>query len=248
MLNKNITRVDEFVLLNSGFCDVCDSETVFESYNAWLRDNYFCRICRSVPRERAIMSTIKKLYGRNGFNKKMIHESSPSPDRYIYNRFKQDVRRYLPTQYYPDQEFGSMIDGFQNENLEKQTFKNGIFDIVITLDVMEHVYNPKKVFKEVERTLKSGGRYIFTVPMINKHRATEQWAKFFKGENVFIHEPEYHGNPVDKNGSPVTWHWGFDITTYIKKSSGMYAEIISEYSQQKGILGEYNEVVVCIKQ
>ena len=248
MLNKNIARVDEFVLLNSGFCDVCDSETVFESYNAWLRDNYFCRICRSVPRERAIMSTIKKLYGRNGFNKKMIHESSPSPDRYIYNRFKQDVRRYLPTQYYPDQEFGSMIDGCQNENLEKQTFKNGIFDIVITLDVMEHVYNPKKEFKEVERTLKSGGRNNFFLPMIKKKRTTKRWGKFFKRGKSLFPMPAENGKPSCKKSSPVTWHWGFDITTYIKKSSGMYAEIISEYSQKKGILGEYNEVVVCIKQ
>lgn len=247
MLNKNTAQINEFFLLNSGFCDVCDSETIFESHNSWLRDNYICRICMSIPRERAIMSVIKKLYGGNSFYKKKIHESSPSPERQIYKKLKQHARHYLATQFYSDQEFGSTINGFQNENLENQTFKDGIFDVVITLDVMEHIYNPKRVFKEVERTLKSGGRYIFTVPMINKHSASEQWAKLYKGGNVFIYKPEYHGNPVDENGSPVTWHWGFDITIYIKKSSGMHAEIISEYNQQKGILGEYNEVVVCTK-
>lgn len=247
MPNKNSIQIDEYILQNSGFCDVCDSETIFESHNSWLRDNYICRMCRSIPRERAIMSVINKLYGRGGVFKMNIHESSPSSDRHIYKQFKKHAKHYLATQYYPNKIPGTIIDGFQNENLEKQTFKNSIFDLVITLDVMEHVYSPSQVFKEVERTLKKGGKYIFTVPIINKHHKTEQWARLHKGSNVFIHEPEYHGNPINENGSPVTWHWGFDIITQIKKNSGMHAEIISDYNPQKGIMGEYNEVIVCTK-
>jgi len=38
------------------------------------------------------------------------------------------------------------------------------FDLVITLDVFEHVLRPAKAFAEIARTLKPGGAHIYTVP------------------------------------------------------------------------------------
>jgi hypothetical protein len=36
---------------------------------------------------------------------------------------------------------------------------------------------------------------------------------------------EWHGNPVNKKGSPVTMHWSYDIMYYIKKYSGLETKI-----------------------
>ncbi len=47
-----------------------------------------------------------------------------------------------------------MVDDHYNEDLENQTFQNESFDIVITQDVMEHIYDPGKAFAEVARTFK----------------------------------------------------------------------------------------------
>jgi len=58
---------------------------------------------------------------------------------------------------------------FRCENLEALTFANESIDLHITQDVMEHVFHPSKVFKEIARTLKLGGAHIFTVPIVNKH-------------------------------------------------------------------------------
>jgi ubiquinone/menaquinone biosynthesis C-methylase UbiE len=58
-----------------------------------------------------------------------------------------------------------MVGEFRNENLEALTFPDETFDITVTLDVMEHVYNPDKVFQEVYRTLKKGGVYLCTFPV-----------------------------------------------------------------------------------
>lgn len=73
-----------------------------------------------------------------------------------------------------------------------------MFNLVITQNVMEHIYCPEKAFKEIARTLKPGGAYIFTVPLINKHKKSEVWPTLGNnGEPLFLKTPEYHGNPVD---------------------------------------------------
>lgn len=236
----------DYYFSHEGYCVCCDQHTIFTSRESWLRDNYLCTNCKCKPRERALMAVLEDNYP-NWQNLK-IHESSPM-DRGASVKIKKHAKHYTPTQYFPHHKFGSMVDGFRNEDLEKQTFKSSTFDIVITLDVMEHVYDPKRVFSEIARTLKKDGAYIFTVPIINKHAKTQVWAK--KGKNggpIFLHDPEYHGNPVDPKGSPVTMHWGYDIVDFIKKSSGMDAHIIAQYSKEKGIMGEYCEVVVAIKR
>src|SRR5690606_12823705 len=129
---------------------------------------------------------------------------------------------YTASQFFPGQDFGTIIEGFRNEDIESQTFDDGSFDLVITQDVMEHIYHPDKAFKEIARTLKKGGAHIFTVPIINKFKPTEVWATLGNnGQPVFLKEPEYHANPVDPLGSPVTMHWGYDIVDFIKGKSGL---------------------------
>jgi SAM-dependent methyltransferase len=236
------TKTESFYISNSGYCNNCDQNAVFSSSNSWLRDFYTCSSCGSVPRERAIIQVIQDELP-NWKNLK-IHESSPSPRR-TSEKLKESGADYIATQYFPRSMPGEVVNGFRNEDLENMTFESNEFDLVISLDVMEHVYNPDRVFKEVSRTLKEGGLYIFTVPIINKHARTQRWAKQAQdGSPVFLHEPEYHLNPVDAEGSPVTMHWGYDITDYINKTSGMEAKIINRYDLSLGIAGEYTEVVV----
>ena len=44
-------------------------------------------------------------------------------------------------------------------------FNNEIFDMILMLEVLEHVENPLNVSKEVFRVLKKGGTLIAQVPM-----------------------------------------------------------------------------------
>jgi len=50
------------------------------------------------------------------------------------------------------------------ENAEDLSFKDGSFDSVVCIDILEHVGNPVKVIKEMSRVLKKGGYLILTVP------------------------------------------------------------------------------------
>jgi len=96
--------------------------------------------------------------------------------------------------------------------------------------------------------LRPGGAHVFTVPLVNKHRASEVWAtRGPANEPLFKGTPEYHDNPVDPRGSPVTMHWGFDIVDAIASASGMHTTIEHLDDLAHGIRAEYIEVLVSRK-
>lgn len=139
---------DGFYMKQTGYCPCCDQEVVFFSRNSWLRDHLICSNCNSIPRERALMVVIQK-YLPN-WKDLVIHESSPC-DRGASLKLKLNCPSYQPSQYFPKQPLGSMVNKFRNENLEKLSLHNESVDLFITQDVLEHVYNPSKVFSEIGR-------------------------------------------------------------------------------------------------
>ncbi len=53
---------------------------------------------------------------------------------------------------------------FINANAEELPFKDSIFDVVVMSEVLEHIINPARAMKGVERVLKKGGVFLFTAP------------------------------------------------------------------------------------
>jgi len=239
MLNKKI------VLESTGKCPICTKEVRFVAENAWLRDNFFCTNCWSIPRERALMHAIETFYPN--WQKLTIHESSPSP-RGASLRMEKEASTYIKSQFFPDIELGSLHKGFQCENLEQLTFDDNSIDLHISQDVMEHVYHPAKAFQEIARTLKPGGAHIFTVPLINKMQPSRLRAKISEhGQIEHIEPAMYHGNPIDSQGSLVTMDWGYDIVKHIFDASGLFTYTLYIDDISKGIRAEYIEVLVTIK-
>ena len=149
VLRKNLPH--SFFLAESGYCYCCEAETDFVSFNPWLRDNFKCSNCGSIPRERALMKVVNDRFPN--WKNMAIHESSPGR-RGASALLKKSCGNYTASQFYPNLELGAKKDEFVNIDLENQSFEDKRFDIVITQDVMEHVYNPEKAFKEIARTLK----------------------------------------------------------------------------------------------
>lgn len=53
---------------------------------------------------------------------------------------------------------------FKVGDAQKLNFKSGSFSAVFAIEVLEHVYDPVKVLKEIKRLLKKGGYAVFLVP------------------------------------------------------------------------------------
>jgi SAM-dependent methyltransferase len=230
---------------NKGYCPCCESQTSFISLSHWFRDNYHCIKCLSIPRERALMLAIKKHYP--DWMQLSIHESSPN-DSGASRALKTHCKEYLASQFFPGKPLGETIAGFSNQDLEHQTFEDETFDLVVTQDVFEHIFDPAAAFREINRTLKAGGAHIFAVPIINRFNKTETWAEKDEQGNIrFLGTPEIHGNPVDEKGSPVTMHWGFDIVDFIRTATKMDTEIEDIYDLNFGLSARYLEIFVSKK-
>lgn len=224
-----------------GTCPVCARNTRFFAVGPWYRDQLACGWCFSIPRERALMRVVGMLYPN--WRELKIHESSPAA-RGASRKLKEQCASYVASQYVPPVPLGERHpDGFICQDLEKQTFEDEAFDLVITQDVFEHLLHPDRAIREIGRTLRPGGAHIMTVPIVNKSRPSRRRASLIDGAIVHHVEPEYHGNPVG-DGSLVTVDWGYDIGDFLAFHSGMPTTIVYIDDITAGIRAEYIEVVV----
>lgn len=226
-----------------GHCPICERKTYFVKTGSWLRDQLLCHRCRSIPRFRATIVVLNDVAPR--WRGLRIHESSPGGPS--SDKIAHECRNYVPTQFWPDVPLGEGgPNGTRCENLEKQTFRDESFDLVISQDVFEHVLDPSAAFREIARTLVPGGMHIFTVPWYwPKHTVVRAVPEAGTGRNLL--PPDYHINPIDERGSLVVTEWGHELPAFILQNSGMTTVVLRVLDPKQGIDGQFREVFVSIK-
>jgi SAM-dependent methyltransferase len=190
---------------NNGYCHCCRTKTTFVIKGPWLRDQYLCLNCHSIPRQRALSYILDRHI--HDWESYTIHESSPSNDF-----IKRYCKAYSSSQYFQDINPGEEKDGIKCENLENLTFADSTFDIFITQDVFEHIFNPDIASKEIMRVLKPGGIHLFTTPKNHTIKKSYPRAKLNQNGTIeHLYEEQYHGNPIGDGRSLVTWDYGNDF-------------------------------------
>lgn len=228
-----------------GHCPVCKKNIEFKTKSNWHRDDLRCPNCDSLPRERGLAHVINLVL--SGQMKGTVHESSPSEreiDRYIESL----ADKYIPSHFYPSTPRGTYNGIYRSEDIQNMTFLDESIDFHVTLDVMEHVFFPDLVFREVARTLKKDGAYIFSVPTYKNLVDSVQLAKLNDKTGEIIHltdEPEYHGNPISEEGALVTFHYGYDFPELIHKWSGLNTTSFRFVEKYIGVIGEFTEIYIC---
>lgn len=225
---------------NLGYCHCCRADSIFEIRGDWLRDNYICANCHSIPRQRHIQHILDKHFP--GWDDMEIHESSPSN-----NFISKYCISYTSSQYFDGVAQGSQHKGVRCENLEDLTFDDESFDIFITQDVLEHLFNPDKAVKEIMRVLKPGGTHIFTAPKNKNLRLSSPRARLENGKAIYLKEKEYHGNPVGDGKSLVTWDYGDDFEVLMSNWCPFPTATYITRDRNLGLDGEYLEVFVTRK-
>jgi len=78
-------------------------------------------------------------------------------------------------------------------DLERLPCRDDELDFFLAGDVLEHVQDDGRAFREVYRALKAGGRLLFTVPYEHHRIQTLVRVEWVDGEAQFVEPPEYHG-------------------------------------------------------
>ncbi len=225
---------------NPGYCNICMEDTTFVAEQMWLRDHYFCQRCRTIPRQRALVEVLSII--RPAWRTLTMHESSPSMGFF----FKQ-CPGYSASQFFEDVPLGEYREGFRCENLERMTIASESFDVFITQDVFEHVFNPDLAMREIMRVLRPGGMHIFTAPKHKTLPASVRRARLNNGVVEHLLDPSYHGNPIGDGRSLVTFDYGADFDDLIQQWSAYRTSNYIIRNRNLGIDGEFLDVFVTIK-
>lgn len=231
------------LLESEGVCPVCDQATRFEARDAWLRDSFLCLNCGSRPRERAFFTVLNRV--APNWRDLRLHESSPST---ADGKLARECAGYTLTHFDPGLELGAGGPEWRNEDLGHQTFADESFDLVVTQDVFEHLFEPDRAIAEIARTLKPGGMHVATVPLGRRALPSERRARRCEDGSVeHLMPPLFHLNPVNPEGSLVTIDWGYDIADYFDAHSGLNTTVYMLDDLSRGIRAEMVEVLVSRK-
>jgi Methyltransferase domain len=143
----------------------------------------------------------------------------------------RDVPHILKSEYYDNVPTGKLVNGVRCEDLQKLTFDDNSLDVIISLDVFEHIPEPFKAFSEVLRVLKPGGIAIITFPVDKRNKETKTVAELKDGNVVFHKEPSYHSDPIRDDGSLVFTEFGMDILDILTKK-GFNAELKTYFTEK----------------
>jgi len=174
-----------------------------------------------------------------------VHESSPSGP--ASEKLKREAKAYSASQYLlPSVPRGTQVGDVTCQDLERLDFADESFDLFVTQDVLEHVLRPDLAVKEISRVLRAGGAHVFTVPVYRGRTTLIRAVPSALGID-HLEEPDYHGNPVDPNGSLVIREWGDDFTEYVRANTGLSTEALGFHDRRLGLDGEFLEVFITRK-
>lgn len=204
-----------------GVCNICGEEAVFSCTDPLVyRESLFCSVCKASSRYRSVArgflravneltrlqaQSLEELRSFNPPEPLTVYDTQlpfyysncayPIPDSLLRCEW---IDLYLSSYRERDALGLQLSPHTTNQNLEKLTFPDNHFDVVITSDVMEHVRLDFEAHREIARVLKPGGVYLFTVPHYRHGRETIFRVAVVdpldSSKDQFLMEKEYHGD------------------------------------------------------
>jgi len=209
------------------------------------RERLVCPVTQLTNRQRA-MVLLLRAYGGSGRDVFMFEQVTP-----LYRYLKEAAPGWKITGCEwlgPDVKPGAVVNGIRHEDCAALSLADSSVDIVMSLDVFEHVPDPRRGFREKARVLRPGGVLLMTVPFFPERDATVQRARHVDGKLEHLLPPEYHGNPIDPAGGSLVYHdFGWDLLPMIREAGFSDAFVGLYWSLEYGHLGVAQIVFVATK-
>jgi len=236
----------------SGACTICGTTVKFEPFNENLRESGACPHCGSSNRQRQMAWMLRREFGVDASGPLAVPAGvcvyNTEANGSLHQRL-QAQPDYQCSEYWGDKaEFGEIVDGTRNEDLQALSFASASFDVVLSSDVLEHMPRPYRAHSEIYRVLKPGGRHIFTVPYGEAMIRDQMRASLVDGKVVHHLEALYHGDPVRPGEGILVWTiFGLEMLVRLNEI-GFETELWRLHEPGAGIIGPGADVFVARKR
>jgi SAM-dependent methyltransferase len=184
-------------------CNCCHHFTIFLSAGA--SESSACLFCSANQRYEMLAMEIEQRFGETLSQKDVLELDPHSPLRRILSR----ARTYTRSFYESGTQSGwRRADGSVCQDISALSLSDQSLDLIISSEVLEHVPLLDRAFGETARVLRPGGAHLFTVPPRPK---TKMRAQLVDGKVAHIETPEYHGDPLCRQGILTFWDIGPDL-------------------------------------
>ena len=235
-----------------GICNLAGAETDFSVSSDNLREDIIAQTTNSINRHRQVVCALSiAIFGHpeaslaeiaEHVNRMGLRVYSAEANSALFFFLKQHLNPELFTysEYFGEEhQSGDVVGGVCHQDLQRPSFPDESFDVVITCEVFEHIPDAIRAEREVVRILKPGGVYCFTVPFIphGEHDLVRA-VRTPDGEIKHFEEPQYHGDPLrPEEGILVYRVFAFRDLKHRFESLGCQFHTYRFWSRSLGILG-----------
>ena len=214
---KTVMLIEYENLRETGFCLYCSATSRYKGVAEIIKR----LIILKLHFKELDINTLKNLLGKVELTqyplKKLIkrtklkdfHIYEPSSTGAIYYALKKSPY-FVKSEYfpYPNLKPGQYIGDTRFEDIQSLSFDDNSFDLIITLDVFEHIKDPELAFSEIYRVLKPDGIHIFTVPFEGRKKTIK---RIDKNNKILITPVIYHEDDIRARGPIVYNDFGYDL-------------------------------------
>jgi|GEM_PF-726015 len=221
---------------NPGYCPCCRQQVVFEVRGSWLRDQYRCPRCESIPRQRALLLALDRFVP--GWERLALHEVEAC---------HESIRRRSLAYTHSVLRVGDSPSGPLAQDLEALTLADASVDLVVLQDVLALVYRPDAALCEIVRVLRPGGVLAFTLARdLGLPTSRRRVRRGPDGVLEYLVAPVRYGAP-DNDKYLLKWDFGLDFEALAGAWSGCPVSSVLVRDPHFGLDGEYLEVFILRK-
>ncbi len=201
-----------------------------------------------ISRQRAVLLVLRQLVEQG--------QLPPWSEQRVYiseavtpfaERLRQEIPRLRCSEYLPEPDHW-LRGQVPHRDLRRIGLPPATFHAVICNEVLEHVEELVPSLKGMAEVLSLGGYLIATVPFLygqQEHLVKAIWRGEGQEPEV-IGEPDYHGNPVNDEGSLVYRYPGWQLLDDLGEAGFRDAAVHAISSTAYGVLGEELPIVFVV--
>ena len=246
-LERSLTRSAPQAFSVPARCWVCQRDVELAVDYRWAiagesgpepnwREHLCCPSCGLNNRMRATVHFLAECVGATPESRVYLTEQKTG----LFGVMEARHPRLVSSEYLGEaMELGQLTpSAIRNEDITRLSFPDALFDLIVTLDVLEHVPDTRRALAELRRVLRPGGSLVISVPFDPLREShLVRAAVDAHGRIQHFLPPEYHYDPIRPEGCLAFYRFGWQLLEDLRAAGFATADAFAYWSDAFGYLG-----------